>query len=309
MRFFIFIFAGLFSHLLFATDAISLLQEMSQAVKNKNYQGTFVYQQGNKLETMQVTHLLENKHERELLSSLTGQAREVFRDNQAVICVIPGAASIDKRISKKGFSGRFIISPQQLSKTYQFKKTKITRIAGRDCQTIEIKPKDKLRYGYTLCIDLKDALPLRIDMNNHQNKRLSRIMFTQLNTNQGIQMPIPRQIQNRTKLNVSRHKPATSMPYTESNWKINKIPNGFQIQFYEQHQNKHAQQALEHFVFSDGLVSISVYIEKADKNILKGFSHIGAVNIFARSHQDYQIVAVGEVPSETLKQLANNFSK
>ncbi len=306
MRYFIFFCGFVFSGSLFAVNAVELLQDMSKAVHSKNYQGTFVYQQGNKLETMQVTHLKENQHEQELLSSLTGQVREVFRNDQAVICVIPGAASIDKRMSQKGFARRFSHLSQNLQNLYQFKKTAINRIAGRDCQTIKITPKDQLRYGYTVCIDLKDRLPLRVDMQDHQGKRLSSMMFTALKTGKGIHMPIPQQIRNKTKLSVARHQPAKSLPYQASPWQLTQSPKGFQIQLYEQRKNEQLQ-LLHHFVLSDGLVSISVYIEKADQDILKGSSHMGAMNIFARLHHQHQIIAVGEVPIQTLKQISGRF--
>lgn len=297
------------SSALFADDVASLLDKMAKAVRLLNYQGTFIYQQGNQLETMQITHLGENHHERELLSSLSGEAREVFRDDQSVICVIPGAASIDKRTHKSGFSSKFSISPVAIQQNYILIKDKKSRIAGQDCQNVNIKPRDNLRYGYTLCIDLKTALPLRVDMKNQQNKRISSIIFTEIKTGKGINMPIPQQIAQRSKMSVSRHKPSKIMPFEQSGWEIKQYPKGFKIQHYEQRTTAN-NKLTHHIVLNDGLASVSIYIENNDHDkLLKGASKMGAINIFSHHLNHYQIIAVGEAPTETLKQLAVQLSK
>ena len=298
-----------FSNHLFANDISALLDQMASAVRLLNYQGTFIYQQGERLETMQITHLGENHHERELLSSLSGEAREVFRDDQSVICVIPGAASIDKRTNKGGFSSRFAISPIAIQQNYTLIKEKKSRIASQDCQNISIKPHDNLRYGYTLCIDLKTALPLRVDMKNQHNKRISSIIFTKIETGKGINMPIPQQIAQRSKMSVLRHQPSKIMPFEQSGWEIKQYPKGFKIQHYEQRTTA-KNKLIHHIVLNDGLVGVSIYIENMSKDgLLKGPSKMGAINIFSHHLNRYQIIAVGEVPTETLKQLAVQLSK
>jgi len=61
----------------------------------------------------------------------------------------------------------------------------------------------------------------------------------------------------------------------------------------------------EHLVLSDGLASVSLYIEPAQASAgLSGASHRGAVSVFGRQHQGYQILVVGEVPELTARFIA-----
>ena len=58
---------------------------------------------------------------------------------------------------------------------------------------------------------------------------------------------------------------------------------------------------MEHWVYSDGLASVSIFIETADANrALDGTSSIGAVNAYGRRIDNYQVTVVGEVLRQLL---------
>ena len=58
---------------------------------------------------------------------------------------------------------------------------------------------------------------------------------------------------------------------------------------------------MEHFIFSDGLASVSVYIQPhVDEKWLSGESSIGAAGAVGRIVGDHQIFVVGEVPPKNL---------
>ena len=64
--------------------ARSWLDRMSAAMNQMTYQGTFVYIQGDEMETMRITHVSGADGVRERLVSLSGDTREVFRDGEGV---------------------------------------------------------------------------------------------------------------------------------------------------------------------------------------------------------------------------------
>ena len=70
-------------------DAMAQLVEMTNAVRQTNYDGVVVYSSGSRMETMRIVHGFDGEQERERLVSLTGDAREIVRDGDAVICVLP----------------------------------------------------------------------------------------------------------------------------------------------------------------------------------------------------------------------------
>ena len=61
-------------------------------------------------------------------------------------------------------------------------------------------------------------------------------------------------------------------------------------------------------VYTDGLASLSVFIERLTGDVRNGSSSMGAVNAFIRIYDDYSITAIGEVPAQTVKQIAESIS-
>jgi len=75
--------------------------------------------------------------------------------------------------------------------------------------------------------------------------------------------------------------------------------------------DKSAQPKLLHMVYSDGLASVSVFIEKNQGagNHLQGASSMGAVNAFGHLVKTYFVTVVGEVPAKTVKAMAQSTIK
>jgi sigma-E factor negative regulatory protein RseB len=68
---------------------------------------------------------------------------------------------------------------------------------------------------------------------------------------------------------------------------------------------------LLHLVYSDGLASVSVFIEK-DKGVsshLYGASSMGAVNAFGNLVGEHFVTVVGEVPAKTVQLMAQSTSR
>ncbi len=64
-------------------------------------------------------------------------------------------------------------------------------------------------------------------------------------------------------------------------------------------------------VFSDGLATVSVYIEprQADAQGLSGHSNMGAVNALGVQVGDYQVTVVGEVPRLTVERIGQSVQR
>lgn len=60
-------------------------------------------------------------------------------------------------------------------------------------------------------------------------------------------------------------------------------------------------QPVDHFVLSDGLASVSVYVETNPREGLEGSTRIGAVHAVGRRVSGYQVTVVGEVPAVTVE--------
>ena len=61
-----------------------------------------------------------------------------------------------------------------------------------------------------------------------------------------------------------------------------------------------------HLVYSDGLATVSVFIEDPQTNpeVATGFSRVGSTNAYSLVMHGRQITAVGEVPRQTVQAIA-----
>jgi len=182
------------------------------------------------------------------------------------------------------------------------------RVSGRDTHVIEITPLDQLRYGYRVWIDDSSAMPLKTQLRDSHGGVLEQIVFTSLN----LMTRIPNSelepgVDARSYRWIRRDsEPEESGKLTVS-WESSALPAGF-------HMTASARQMLpggpvEHVVFSDGLASVSVFVEAgpdvgAPGTVREDVAAIGASSAFSTVVQGYRVTAVGEVPPETVRVIA-----
>ena len=146
-----------------AGPAMEWVQKMADAMRNKSYQGNFVYLHDNQLESMSITHIKDGAGEKERLYSLNGEAREVIRDNKNLTCIWPSSRTvIVDTASQNNFSPLFI--PDDVAWIEKFYDMKIggrDRIAGYETVIVDIIPKDRLRYGLKLWINAENELLMK----------------------------------------------------------------------------------------------------------------------------------------------------
>ena len=80
------------------------------------------------------------------------------------------------------------------------------------------------------------------------------------------------------------------------------IPAGFRLTLKHRLPDPDGSEPIEQYVFSDGLGSLSVFVESAEsaRRSLNGASRLGAINAWGGPVGGYHVTAVGEVPAVTL---------
>ena len=65
------------------------------------------------------------------------------------------------------------------------------------------------------------------------------------------------------------------------------------------------------WIFSDGLASVSLFVEPYDRqrHVQEGLFAAGATQTLTRRVDDWWLTAVGEVPPQTLKAFAQNLER
>lgn len=297
-----------------ANDRVhSMLEKMVQSVHGLSYEGTFVYLHDNQLESMRIIHTLSEDGERERLISLNGAAREVVRDNASVTCIAPDAKSVSvgKRILGRNFRAVFSIDTNELDGLYDFKMLGHERVANRPTSVVAIFPKDQYRYGYRIYLDDEHGLPLKTDMLDASGEPVSQIMFTQLNISNEIKDRAESSLEGKELYRWEQRNPTqTRKAPGQSGWMFKNLPTGYKLSIHTQRKSGKEGNVFDHFVLSDGLASLSVYVESVTgQSGLSGSSHMGAINAYGSQHQEYQVTAVGEVPAETVKLVANSIQR
>ena len=125
-------------------DAVALLERMTQAGKELNYQGVFAYQTGRTLQSIQIYHRNDAEGESERLMSLNGVAREVIRSNDMVTCINPEGKQINvsRRPLGRGFPSDLPRRVRSATPYYDLILGEEERIAGRMTQELEIMQLD-----------------------------------------------------------------------------------------------------------------------------------------------------------------------
>lgn len=288
-------------------DVWEWLEAMTTAVRSLNYEGTFVYLHDNQLEAMRVVHTVDEGGERERLISLNGAAREVVRDNASVTCITPdsNSVSVSRRAIGGGFRAVLSMEPESLSH-YEFRILKDTRIAGKPVKVVGILPKDGFRYGYSLYLDRENALPLKTDMLAVSGAPVSQIMFTSLSVNPDLRDHDQATLDGKEHYGWVNQRPMHPIAKDEKpGWAFEEMPAGFILDLHSRRSDGFGGGIMDHFLFSDGLASVSVYVEPNGDGIgLRGGAQMGAMNAFGREVNGHQVTAVGAVPPVTVQAIA-----
>ena len=108
--------------------------------------------------------------------------REVVRTRDGVRCYLPASQTV--KVERAGTHREFpAILPDRLTdlaQHYVASRGESARIAGFDCVSVLLTPRDDLRYGYVLWADASTGMLLRARTINEKGETIEQFTFTQL---------------------------------------------------------------------------------------------------------------------------------
>lgn len=301
-------------------DVYSWLNKMSQAMTTKSFKGTFVYQGHDGMVAMKILRIADQDGPRERLISLNGAQGEVIRDHKGVTCKLPNANLIvlDKRGIRKVLPVKGFNVSSQTSSFYKLSMEDAHQVAGRNTRIVNIIPTDNLRYGYRVWLDKETGLLLKSQSIDASGKVLEQLMYTSVDIyddvpdtlNQAMPLQATLNVQEKTAENteavIDTIDDATVAGVGDYAWQVDHLPTGFTLAEYHK-EIPDQDKKFEHLVYTDGLASVSIFIEKNNKKpSFIGASRIGAVTAFGSMIDEHQVTVVGEVPLETLQMMSNS---
>jgi sigma-E factor negative regulatory protein RseB len=293
-------------------EAQQWLEDMSTALRTLDYDGTFVYLHDGKLEAMRIIHQADGGVEKERLVSLTGSAREVLRDNKAVTCIMPDSKSV--MVGQSRQPQRFHEVPSDLDSLrahYHLEVLGDDRVAGQMARVVAITPRDAYRYGYRFWIGKQSKMMLKSALIGVDGEAIEQVMFTRLGLGRQVaeaDLEPSLSGQEYSWYRQSGDKPPAAAGTGMPAWKVQHMPGGFHMTNYQQRRMRPDSAGAEHLVFSDGLATVSVYVETVagDSKPFAGLSSMGAVNAYGAVADGHQITVVGEVPAATVEMMARS---
>jgi sigma-E factor negative regulatory protein RseB len=293
-----------------AQEARDWLERMNRAVEELNYSGTFVHVLGTTPETLQIVHRNADGESGERILSLDGAGREIVRQGDRVQGILPDqrVVLLESRRDVSPLVSRLPSSSDELEAHYEIQLGGTGRVADRSVQVLEIKPRDEFRYGYMLWLDEVTAMPLRSHLVDERGQVVEQIVFTKIDVPADIPAEALEPTIDTTGFTTLRAPSPAPGAAAHITWRAVAVPGGFTLSVATQSQMAGSDTPVEHIVYSDGLATVSVFIEaretKAD--VGEGASNVGSTNAFSVTLRGRKITAIGEVPPRTVRTIATS---
>jgi sigma-E factor negative regulatory protein RseB len=310
-----------------ADDPREWLQKMNQALTTRNYVGTFVHLSEGRVETMRIVHRVRAGRVTERLQSLDGSGREFVRNNGELTCYLPDQHTV--LIEPRPDHGPFLGSLPQfgagVDEYYRIESLTPVRILDREARVIAVNPKDQFRFGYRLWLDEKTAMPLKTQLCDSRGAVIEQIFFARLEMPESIPdselVPTVRTDGMRWVRQGPSHDSASP---ALAAYRASQLPPGFHLTVAGAQTLGGASVPASHLVYSDGLATVSVFVEApqieghaasaaADAALsppseppMQGLARVGSGFAFSTVVQGHQVTAVGEVPAQTVEYIAHS---
>jgi len=292
-------------------NAGDVMLRMNRAAAELSYEGVFVAVSRKGIEAIQLAHQVKDMMMKERLYALSGVPREIVRDEDRVWCFIPDQKTGVHEYRQASESGFPRILPGDLSAlaaTYSIDMGAKDRIAGRETQRVGIRPLDGYRYGYDLWADQETGLLLRSDLLDEEQQIVEQYMFVEIRIgevpDEKLEAVSPKQ---DLEWFGNDDDSQWAIEEQSSAWRIERLPPGFAQSRHIFRVSPMNSRPMEHFVFTDGLATVSAFIKSASeaKSSMSGLSSMGSVHAFSLQVDGFQVTVMGEVPAKTVEFIAN----
>jgi sigma-E factor negative regulatory protein RseB len=285
-------------------ETLSWLRKINEATQRLSYSGTFVYQNGGRSETSRITRFVDPAGDIEKLEVMDGVPREIVRTKDTVRCYLPDSrvVKVDRR-TERGFPALLPERITALARHYDISLGETRRIAGFDCQSVVLTPKDNLRYGYRLYADTASGMLLRAVTVDAAGRQVEQFMFTQLR----IGHVTPDMVKTRHAAAAWRVEDAEAAPAQLAGWGLSSELPGFH-KVMELKRRMGESKPVGQVVYSDGLAAVSVFIEPLQPRrepARTGLASMGAIHIYTREVANHMVTVVGEAPAASVQRIAN----
>ena len=292
------------------------LVRMHEASRLRSYIGTFVVSSNSgSMSSARIWHACEGDQQIERVESLTGAPRSTFRRNEEVVTFLPETRVVrtEKREALGLFPNLLKSSDSSIPDFYTARRVGGDRVAGFLTDVVQLAPKDNLRYGYRIWSERKSGLVVKLQTLDGDGTVLEQAAFSELQLDAPVRIDKLSQMMAATEGWRVERADALKTTAAAEGWQLHSPVAGFKpINCYKRPvASSVAAEGTMHWIFSDGLAAVSLFVEAYDKqrHTQEGMFSAGATQTLTRRIQDWWLTAVGEVPPQTLKAFAQSLER
>ncbi|MEM1261825.1 MAG: MucB/RseB C-terminal domain-containing protein [Pseudomonadota bacterium] len=287
------------------------LQRMTSSVEKYNYRGTVARRFDKRMEYMQVVHRYADGEVSERIETLDGADRTLIRDKNGIRCVLPDSKAVlfQDASAVSGFVGRMPISVERLQRHYDVVFVRGgERVADRKTIQLAIRPRDEWRYGYRLWLEHPSGLTLKSELLDVYGRVIEETRFVNLSIEETIpdaEFEFDINVSGFRQIGYTSDQPAVDV-LVENAPLSSDLPTGFAMTHRSQ-----SDDGVLHLKFDDGMASVSVFVEPiaVERKVMAGASRLGGTHTYSLSANGRQVTAVGEVPLETARRVAESIAR
>ncbi len=295
------------------------LLRLHDAARQRAYVGTFVVTAGGVLSSARIWHVCEGQQQMERVQALTGPTRTTFRRNDQVMTFLPDKRVVisENRESLGLFPNLLNRADSSIAKYYSLQSWGHERVAGLEADVVQLVPVDTLRFGYRLWTEQSTGLVVKLQTLDHANTVVEQAAFSDLQLGDSVSMAkLSAQMDNIEGYQVRKPNLVKTTAQQEG-WQFTGQVAGFSPMSCHKRASADAS-AKNHdtlqWVFSDGLASVSLFIESFDAARHNKFAQqntfaMGATHMLTRHLGPWWLTVVGEVPAPTLAVFAQGLER
>jgi sigma-E factor negative regulatory protein RseB len=294
------------------------LMRTHEASRRLAYTGTFVVSSGGTMSSAKIWHVCEGDQQMERVETLSGAPRSTFRLNDQVVTFMPDQKLVrsETRESLGLFPELLQSADSRVADFYKVRQEGVERVAGIEADVVALVPKDNMRFGYRVWAEQKRGLVIKLQTLDGAGKVLEQAAFTELQLDAPVKMD--KLVQMMSKVEGYRVEKPALLKTTASaeGWVMKGPVPGFKsMNCYKRPAGVGGAvargEALQ-WVFSDGLASVSVFLEPFDRQRYdnkESSLSMGATQTLSRQMGDFWLTVMGEVPMATLRTFAGNLER
>ena len=299
-------------------DMAQWIERMHSAPCSRAYAGTFVVlSAGGAMTSSRIWHACDGPQQMERVESLSGTPHTIFRRNDEVRTFWPQERIV--RTERRDAAGLFprvpVVRGTSIAQFYTSQLIGQERVAGFVTDVVWFKPSDTLRLGYRLWSERDTGLLLKLQTLGQDGRVLEQAAFSELDLNAPVRVSQLSRLMDATAGYKEVAPTVVNTTATTEGWALRQpIPGFVPVRCHRRAVSEadEAQSVLQ-CLYSDGLASVSLFIETFDPQrhpAQPQISSMGATQLLAqRVAPDMWVTAVGEVPLQTLRLFAGQLER